>query len=58
MKKPIHILMVEDDDADATLEQHTLRDGGIHFSLARVQSEGDFIRELDRNPPDVILSDY
>ena len=39
MKKEIHILMVEDDDADAGLEQHTLRSGGIHFSLGRVQTE-------------------
>jgi len=58
MKKQIHILMVEDDHADADLEQHTLRKGGIHFSLTRVQTEADFIRELDRNPPDMILSDY
>jgi signal transduction histidine kinase len=58
MKKHIHILMVEDDEADAELEQHTLRKGGIQFSLARVQTENDFSRELDRNPPDVILSDY
>jgi signal transduction histidine kinase len=58
MKKKIHILMVEDDEADAELAQHTLRKGGIHFSLVRVQTEEDFNRELDRNPPDVILSDY
>jgi two-component system, NarL family, sensor histidine kinase UhpB len=58
MKKQIHILMVEDNDADANLAQHTLRAGGVHFSLARVQMEPDYIRELDRNPPDVILSDY
>jgi len=50
--------MVEDDVADAALEQHTLQKGGLHFSLARVQTESDYIRELDHNPPDVILSDY
>ena len=58
MKREIHILMLEDDDADAALEQHTLREGGVRFSLTRVQTEADFSRELDRNPPDVILSDY
>jgi signal transduction histidine kinase len=58
MKKQIHILMVEDDRADAELEQHTLHKGGILFSLARVETEEDYVRELDRNPPDVILSDY
>ena len=56
--KKIHILMVEDDEADAELEQHTLHKGGILFFLARVQTEVDYIQELDRNPPDVILSDY
>ncbi|HEX3989485.1 MAG TPA: histidine kinase [Verrucomicrobiae bacterium] len=58
MKKPIHILMLEDDEADAALEQRTMRDGGIGFSIVRVQSEPDFVQELDGNPPDVILSDY
>jgi signal transduction histidine kinase len=58
MKNEIHILMVEDDDTDAALQQHTLRKGSILFSLARVQTEPDYIRELDHNPPDLILSDY
>jgi signal transduction histidine kinase len=58
MKKQIHILMVEDDEADAALEQRNLQKGGLHFSLVRVQTESDYIRELSRNPPDVILSDY
>jgi signal transduction histidine kinase len=58
MKKEIHILMVEDDDADAALEQHTLRKGGIRFTHSRVQTEPDYLRELDQNPPDLILSDY
>jgi two-component system, NarL family, sensor histidine kinase UhpB len=58
MKKQIHILMLEDDDSDAELERHTLQKGGVQFSLMRVQTEDDFIQELDRNPPDVILSDY
>jgi two-component system, NarL family, sensor histidine kinase UhpB len=58
VKKHIHILMVEDDAPDAELEQQTLRKGGIHFTLTRVQTETDYIRELDNHPPDVILSDY
>jgi signal transduction histidine kinase len=58
MKKEIHILMVEDDAADADLERLTLRRGGIHFSLTRVETETDYIRELAGHPPNVILSDY
>ncbi len=50
--------MLEDDAADAALEQRTMRDGGLSFSIIRVQSEPDFVQELDGNPPDVILSDY
>jgi signal transduction histidine kinase len=58
MKKEIHILMLEDDAADADLERLTLRKGGVHFSLTRVETEADFIRELNEHPPDLILSDY
>jgi signal transduction histidine kinase len=58
MKKDIHILMAEDDDADAALQAHALRKGRIPFTLTRVQTESDFIRELDRNPLNLILSDY
>jgi signal transduction histidine kinase len=35
-----------------------LRKGGFHFSLVRVQTEEDFLRELGGRRPDVILSDY
>jgi signal transduction histidine kinase len=58
MKKEIHILMVEDEAADAELSRLALRKGGFHFSLVRVQTESDFLRELNQRPPDVILSDY
>ena len=39
MKNDIHILMLEDDTADAALVQHALRQGGFKFSLARVEFE-------------------
>ncbi|HEX3718204.1 MAG TPA: histidine kinase [Verrucomicrobiae bacterium] len=58
MKKEIHILMVEDEAADAELSRLALRKGGFHFSLVRVQTEEDFLRELGGRRPDVILSDY
>jgi signal transduction histidine kinase len=58
MRKEIHILMLEDSPADAELAKHTLRRGGVHFSYARVDNEKDFIREIEQNPPDLILSDY
>src|SRR5438477_337577 len=58
MKNDIHILMLEDDTADAALVQHALRQGGFKFSLARVDSKADFLRELAEHPPDLILLDY
>lgn len=58
MKKEIHILMLEDNPVDAELAGHTLRRGGVKYTHTRVETEKDFIRELDANPPDLILSDY
>ena len=58
MKREIHILMLEDSPADAELSKATLRRGGIHFSIVRVEKEKDFIHQLEAHPPDLILSDY
>jgi signal transduction histidine kinase len=58
MKKEIHILMVEDEAADAELSRLALRKGGFHFSVVRVQTEADFLREINDRRPDLILSDY
>ncbi len=58
MKKTIRILMLEDNQVDAGLAQHTLRHGGVRFSLTRVEAEDEFVRELDDRLPDLILSDY
>jgi CheY-like chemotaxis protein len=58
VKKEIHILMLEDDSADAELTRFALKKGGVSFSLARVDSEDDYVRQLEDNPPALILSDY
>jgi len=50
--------MLEDNPVDAELAGHTLRRGGVRYTHIRVETEKDFIRELDENPPDLILSDY
>jgi len=50
--------MLEDDSADAELTKFALRKGGLHFSLARVDSRDDYVRELEQKPPELILSDY
>ena len=58
MKKDIHILMLEDDASDAELTQYALRKGGLSFSVARVETREDYLRELGEHPPELILSDY
>ena len=49
--------MLEDNPTDSELAGHTLRRGGVRFTSIRVETESDFLRELEKNPPDLILSD-
>ena len=58
LKKEIHILMLEDDSADAELTKYALRKGGLNFSLARVESQDEYVKQLSQHPPALILSDY
>jgi signal transduction histidine kinase len=58
VKKEIHILMLEDNPMDAELSKHTLRRGGVHFTSVRTDNEQDFTQAIEKNPPDLILSDY
>ncbi len=58
MKSDIHILMLEDDAADAELTKFALRKGGVHFSVARVETRDGYMQALDERPPALILSDY
>lgn len=58
MKKDVHILMVEDDAADAELTKFALRKGGLNFSLSRVESRDEYEHALESEEPTLILSDY
>ncbi len=58
VKKDIHILMLEDDVADAELTKFALRKGGLDFSLARVETKDGYLKALEDRPPTLILSDY
>jgi signal transduction histidine kinase len=58
VKKDIHILMVEDDAADAELTRFALRKGGLQFSLARVETKNDYLKHIEEHRPSLILSDY
>jgi len=50
--------MIEDQAHDATLAEHALKEGGFNFSFKRVDTEDDFLAELERFRPSVILSDH
>ncbi|MHB8522055.1 MAG: sensor histidine kinase [Limisphaerales bacterium] len=58
MKKDISILLLEDDIADAELVKYALREGGLTSSLERVETREDFVQQINRAAPDLILSDY
>ncbi|MES2693864.1 MAG: PAS domain S-box protein [Verrucomicrobiota bacterium] len=58
VKKELRILVLEDVPADVTLINHELRTGGLAFSTKRVETRGDFLHEIENNPPDIILSDH
>src|SRR5258708_2860685 len=50
--------MLEDGSADAELTKFALRKGGLGFSVARVESKDDYVKELEDRTPALILSDY
>lgn len=50
--------MLEDDDADAQIVQHTLQRGNVLFTADRVDNKHAFVRELDKRQPNLILSDF
>ena len=58
MKRDIRILMLEDDAADAELTKFALRKGGLNFSISRVETQDQYVSELEQRPPALILSDY
>ena len=50
--------MVEDEVHDATLVEHTLKEGGFDFCFKRVDSEDGFLQGLKQFQPTLILSDH
>jgi signal transduction histidine kinase len=55
---PLRVLILEDDPADAHLEQRLLRKAGLEFIARVAATKTRFIRELDTFGPHVILSDF
>jgi signal transduction histidine kinase len=58
MKRPLHILHLEDDPNDAALVQVTLEAEGITCAITCVENHDDFVAALEHGGIDLILSDY
>ncbi len=58
MKPNLHILLLEDDIADAELVKYALGQSGLAFTLERVEGREEYLQRLQDHAPDLILSDY
>lgn len=53
----LDILIVEDSAADAELAEHELRKAGLACTIRRVARQTEFVAELQRKAPTLVLSD-
>jgi hypothetical protein len=58
MKKDLDILIIEDVVQDAELIGEELRASGMTFHTRRVETRDEFLAELQRSQPDIVLSDF
>jgi len=57
-KTPLRVLIVDDCEADARLIALELIRTRFEPACERVDTEYDYLRELEENPPELILADY
>ncbi|MFQ5953286.1 MAG: PAS domain S-box protein [Candidatus Omnitrophota bacterium] len=58
MAEKLRILILEDNPTDAELMERELKKEKMEFVSKRVETEEDFIKEIEDFAPDIILSDY
>lgn len=58
MGQELQILIIEDDPADADRLMHELARQGFAFQGRRIETRDQFLRHLDLQSPDLILSDH
>jgi DNA-binding NarL/FixJ family response regulator len=56
-KKPLRILLLEDNAADAAIISHELQRSGMRILVTRGDSVESFIADLESFAPDVVLTD-
>ncbi|MCX7173606.1 MAG: hypothetical protein NT159_06740 [Proteobacteria bacterium] len=54
----LRILMLEDVQTDAELEESALLEAGLAFTLLRVDTREAYMLALDDFKPDIVLADY
>ena len=54
----VRIVFIEDVPTEAALVEQALQRNGLVFQMQRVETREDFVRVLENQPPDVILSDH
>jgi PAS domain S-box-containing protein len=58
MNRQLRILFLEDRPADFELELHELLRDGTDIAAVRVETEDEYVRQLEAFAPDVIIADY
>ncbi len=58
LKEKINLLLVEDSEDDEILALRAIKNGGLDAAHVRVQTAEEFIRALQTNKWDIIISDY
>lgn len=58
MNQPLRILLLEDNPADAELNERILRKAGLTFESRRTDDEAGFLAALAGFRPDLVLADY
>lgn len=54
----IRILFAEDLPTDVELAKREIRKGGINFTFRVVDTEPEFVKQLEEFAPDIVVSDY
>src|SRR5580765_4918068 len=58
VERPLKIIHLEDDPNDMEIVGATLEQQGVRCEVTTVSTKDDFVRALEREPVDLILSDY
>lgn len=57
-RRPLRLLLVEDNQDDAALLERHLRRNGFEPRTTRVETAGEMLASLATGPPDLVIADY